>query len=172
VMPAVFHEPPHAPIQPVLDGEVTSYFEWLGSGLYSLEQRQGAMHGRRFVVKELRYGSDGTDLFLRIDFQTNGTLDGLEIHVTAAASDGALSARYRLAPKVAELIENSGPEGWVRAAFHKVFESALSLEALRARPGSPVKLQLSIWQNGLPVDAVPPQGWLEARTVDPLDWPL
>jgi hypothetical protein len=53
-----------------------------------------------------------------------------------------------------------------------VFESSLSLDALQAKAGQPVKVQLSLWQNGLPVDAVPPQGWLEAPTADPLDWPM
>ena len=37
-------------------------------------------------------------------------------------------------------------------------EARLSLVGLGAKAGQSVKLQLSIWQRGLPVDAIPPQG--------------
>jgi len=174
VMPAVFHEPPHGPIRPVLDGDITSYFEWLGAGQYMLDQRDGAIHGKRSVAKELHYGSDGKELFLRLDFTAAGAPDGLEIQLTAEGLPPGrpLAARFRLHPKTAELIQSTGPEGWARAAFHHVFEASLSLSALGVKPGQAVRVQISLWQNGLPVDAIPPQGWLEAPTADPLDWPI
>jgi hypothetical protein len=34
--------------------------------------------------------------------------------------------------------------------------------------GEGLKFQLSLWQGGLPVDAVPQQGWLILRTTDAL----
>jgi hypothetical protein len=35
--------------------------------------------------------------------------------------------------------------------------------------GSGLRFQFSLWQSGLPLDAVPQQGWLEIRTTDPLE---
>ena len=35
-----------------------AYFEWLGAGLYSPEGRDGSMHGRVRLLKQLRYGFD------------------------------------------------------------------------------------------------------------------
>src|SRR5271165_4690541 len=39
-----------------VDGLDTSYFEWLGAGVYSPERRGGSMHGRVYYLRELRYG--------------------------------------------------------------------------------------------------------------------
>src|SRR5207253_6388667 len=35
---------PSGAIRPVVDGEVTSYFEWLGAGVYRVDERSGSMH--------------------------------------------------------------------------------------------------------------------------------
>ncbi len=43
------------------------YFEWLGAGVYSPERRGGAMHGRVFYLKELRYGFEEERFVLRVD---------------------------------------------------------------------------------------------------------
>ena len=48
-----------APCTPTIDGEVTSYFEWLGAGKYRVDERSGSMHGKKFLVREVQFGSDG-----------------------------------------------------------------------------------------------------------------
>ena len=35
-----------------------------------------------------------------------------------------------------------------------------------------MRLQLSLWKQGLPIDAIPQEGWLEISTAEPTDWPL
>ena len=50
-----------------VDGRDTSYFEWLGAGLYSPERRGGSMHGRVFYLHELRYGFEQGRFCVRID---------------------------------------------------------------------------------------------------------
>ena len=30
-----------------------------------------------------------------------------------------------------------------------------------------LRFQFSLWQGGLPIDAVPQQGWIEMKTTDP-----
>ena len=52
----------------MIDGEVTSYFEWMGAGEYRVDERSGSMHGKKFLVQEVFFGSDGESLFLRVDF--------------------------------------------------------------------------------------------------------
>jgi len=32
--------------------------------------------------------------------------------------------------------------------------------------GQPIRFQFSLWKDGLPMDAVPQQGWLEAPATD------
>jgi alpha-amylase/alpha-mannosidase (GH57 family) len=65
--PGEFHEAPANPIHATIDGEVTSYFEWMGAGRYRPDPRSGAMHGGESPVRELFYGSDGKFLYLRLD---------------------------------------------------------------------------------------------------------
>jgi alpha-amylase/alpha-mannosidase (GH57 family) len=67
------HELPANPIQAVLDGEVTSYFEWMGAGHYRADPRSGAMHGSR-DLQEMLYGADETSVYVRVDAATDAEL--------------------------------------------------------------------------------------------------
>ena len=178
---AEVHTPPTGPVRPKIDGVVTSYFEWLGAGVYRVDARSGAMHGKRFLVQELCYGSDGQNLYVRVDFEPGAVagLSGMDAHLTfqpcadpssesfivLGFHDGLVSAgEVRLAkPEAAAAVE---------FAFHKVFEARLSLAALGVGSGQSLRLQLSLWKHGLPVDAIPQEGWLEISTAEPTDWPL
>jgi len=77
------HEPPANPINVTLDGEVTSAFEWMGAGHYRPDARSGAMHGGQIVARELFYGTDGTNLFVRLDAPGAGKL-GIEFETGPA----------------------------------------------------------------------------------------
>ena len=60
----------------------------------------------------------------------------------------------------------------LEAAYRRIFEVRIPLSAVKVNVGQPVRFQLSVWQSGLPMDALPPQGWIEFSTADPLDWVL
>jgi alpha-amylase/alpha-mannosidase (GH57 family) len=160
------HEPPSAPIRPSIDGEVTSYFEWLGAGLYRIDGRSGSMHGQRFLIRELHYGSDGRVMYFRLDFldASPADLDGLEARLNVQSETIVVC----LADGRVHSVES--PAG-VEAAFRTVLEMSVPLAALRVVPGEPVRVQLSLWRSGLPVDALPYDGWLEIPTAEPRDWP-
>jgi alpha-amylase/alpha-mannosidase (GH57 family) len=158
-----FHQPPSGPIRPVIDGRVTSYFEWLGAGVVRIDQRSGAMHGHRFPIRALYYGSDGEHLYLRLDFEEE-----------ALPNLAGVSARLRVEPAATLTIalgeRSSNPA--VESAFDSVLEVRLSLAALGVAPGHSLRFQLSLWREGLPVDSLPQQGWIEISTAEPSDWPV
>jgi hypothetical protein len=79
------HEPPSNTIHVTLDGEVTSAFEWMGAGRYRPDSRSGAMHGGGVVAREMFYGSNGTELFVRLDAAAKGKF-GIEFENGAAAA--------------------------------------------------------------------------------------
>ncbi len=54
-------------ITPVLDGEVTNYYEWLSAGYYDIGKLKGAMHQAETVVRAIYYGFDIDSLHLRLD---------------------------------------------------------------------------------------------------------
>jgi alpha-amylase/alpha-mannosidase (GH57 family) len=65
--PGELHELPQNPIQATIDGEITSYFEWLGAGRYRPDPRSGSMHGGEAPIREFQYGADEKHLYVRID---------------------------------------------------------------------------------------------------------
>jgi alpha-amylase/alpha-mannosidase (GH57 family) len=158
--------PPTGSIHAVIDGEVTSYFEWLGAGLYRVDERSGSMHGSKFLVRELHFGSDGESLFLRLDFQpgTEAELAGIEVRINLQSLDQGVTpyaATIRFDGAIAR-----GPEP-VECAFARVLEAKFPLGIAGVEGGGGLKFQLSLWQGGLPLDAVPRQGWIElASTSD------
>jgi hypothetical protein len=172
-VPAVRIEP-GGPITPVIDGEVTSYFEWIGAGTYRVDGRSGSMHGKKFLIQEVHFGSDGDHFFVRVDFHPGSEreLEGGEARFTLEPIDGKRTNRAAIAlahgtAQIKELqLAASAPEP-AECALGHVLEARFALAALGVPSGGGVRFQLSVWQAGLPVDAVPQQGWLEMRTTDP-----
>ncbi len=159
-----FHQAPSGPILPTVDGEVTSYFEWLGAGIYRVNGRSGAMHGQRFFVSELYYGSDGHNLFMRLDFVENSisTLEGTELRINVKTAETSCSFTTALTQK----------QDGIEAAHGKICELRLPLEAMGIPAGHAVQFQISLWHGGLPMDALPPQGWIDFSTAEPADWAI
>jgi alpha-amylase/alpha-mannosidase (GH57 family) len=61
------HERPSNEIDVILDGEVTSAFEWMGAGRFRPDSRSGAMHGGAPPAREMFYGFRGGCVFVRLD---------------------------------------------------------------------------------------------------------
>jgi alpha-amylase/alpha-mannosidase (GH57 family) len=176
------HTPPAGPIRPKIDGLTTSYFEWLGAGIYRVDARSGAMHGKRFLIHELSYGSDGQNLYVRIDFEAAAVaaLSGVDAHFTVQPAGDRSHSNFivlsfrngSIGAADLRLIRPDAAATAVEFAFHKVLEARFSLAALGVPPGQALRLQLSLWKEGLPIDAIPQEGWLEISTAEPTDWPL
>ena len=169
---------PSGPISPTIDGEITSYFEWIGAGIYRVDERSGSMHGKKFLVREVQFGSDGVSLFLRVDFHPGyeQELPGMEARLTAQPFDEWQTSHVvvSFSPGAAHLAEckfvsAAVDEDAVECAFARILEVRLSLAALGVKQGHGIRFQFSLWQGGLPMDAVPQQGWLEMRTTEPAE---
>jgi alpha-amylase/alpha-mannosidase (GH57 family) len=160
-----FHLAPTGPVKATVDGEVTSYFEWLGAGVYRVDNRSGAMHGHRFFVQELRYGSDGQHLFLRLDFVESSGIDPAltELRVNILPS-------HKAASPVLQSVWLSRSVDGIECAVGKVCEVRVPLASAGVPLGHDFRFQISLWQGGLPVDALPPQGWIEFSTSESTEW--
>jgi hypothetical protein len=66
----------------------------------------------------------------------------------------------RLKGGVASVVEGTG-----EAAYRDIAEIALPAE-----PNHAQQIRLSFWQDGLPVQSVPPQGYLDIPAVDTDNW--
>ena len=168
--------PPTAQLKPRIDGEVTSYFEWMGAGFYRADARSGAMHGKKFVIRELHYGSDGTNLYLRLDVDASIVSQARELEARVNIEprrEGGSSSHIRIRleegpnPIAEAKLGGATIPAATEAMFHKVLELRVALAALGVEPGGALRLEVSVWQSGLPVDAAPQQGWLDVSTADP-----
>ena len=134
--PSDLHEPPANPIHPVIDGEVTSYFEWMGAGHYQIDARSGAMHGQRTSVRDLYYGADDENLYLRFDL------------------DGAPETRIELRTTQASIPLLDNPQ--VESAHRKILELRVPFQLLGISKNQPLRFQLTVASDNIPAD-----GWIE-----------
>jgi hypothetical protein len=68
--PPPAERPPAGLLAPVLDGEETTYFEWLGAGLLEVRNTAGAMRQserRAPLLTLVQFGFDRRTLFIRLD---------------------------------------------------------------------------------------------------------
>lgn len=139
------HSAPQGKIRPMINGQVDSYFEWMGAGVYRVDQRSGSMHGKKALVREVHYGSDGENGYLRVDFEAGTeSLEQLDIQIHTSE----LVAAIRLTDGAAVVRQGSA-----RAAWKDVLEIELA--------GSQA-VTLSFWQDGLPLESIPRSGRLAA----------
>jgi len=130
-----------------------------------MDGRSGAMHGGTSLIQELYYGCDGSNFYLRLDFEAGveSSLPGMQVRIIA----GTAALWIRLEQGRAVVVEGAC-DGTV-AAFRKCLEVCVPLESASVHAGDLLKLQVSLWHEGLPVDSLPSQGWLECPTADPSD---
>jgi alpha-amylase/alpha-mannosidase (GH57 family) len=133
---ADLHEPPTNPIRPVIDGEVTSYFEWMGAGHYHVDARSGAMHGPKTGVRDLHYGAGDDNLYLRLDL------------------DGAPENRMELRTAQGTIALLGNPE--VEAAHGKILELRVPFRLIGASMNQPLSFQLTAGS-----ETIPSEGWIE-----------
>jgi alpha-amylase/alpha-mannosidase (GH57 family) len=163
--PAV-HEPPSGLIQPEIDGLVSSHLEWSGAGHYRIDDRSGAMHSRRPLIQELLYGSDGQNIYVRVDLtEPVPASPPLELRLQVRSQAGERFHVHLFGSSTGQFrIESNLPETGVAAAAVNIYELRLSMSALGVRRGDPVFLQISILRERFPVAYMPRSGELELES--------
>ncbi len=162
---------PAAQLNVRVDGRETSYFEWLGAGLYAADRLTGAMHGRVFFLRELHYGYDQQNFYLRVDPFADSveTLDESDFIVTVKTHEELkITARVSAGKLQHFAVESNGigvghPEGRVAVAFDKILELQIARDLLAVRPNSVIAVGVGLWHSGLPVDLLPSEGLLELQ---------
>jgi alpha-amylase/alpha-mannosidase (GH57 family) len=175
-------------IEPVIDGEVTSYFEWVGSGSVDVAEAFGAMHqvaGSEIGISVIEYGFDLECLYLRITGTglMSATIDrGLTFSVNflsppkvravvvPAASGHEVRLTTRRPSGSVEAVDCTGAS----AALHKVLELALPFRCLGVTPGTPVSFVVAVNRGPVEVEHQPRRRPIEFdvpdRTFPAVNW--
>jgi hypothetical protein len=189
--------PQTAYIHPRITGDKVRYFEWMGSAIFTADQRAGAMHGKQFLLDSVYAGIDATFVYGRLDFA--GPVPVMECDLVVNLESWANGeSRPRRSLRLDAQVESGKLTGWkvdgmeesASAASMRNFEFRLPLSWLLAAPGSAssqtaaekekgavpiaatsrLRLRFSLWQNRLPVDALPMEGWIELQLLS--EWEL
>ena len=188
--------PQTAYIHPHITGDMIRYFEWMGSAIYTADHRAGAMHGKQFLLDSVHAGIDQSNVYGRLDFKGAIPEMQFEIVVNLESwAEGETSPRNTLrfdvvvkerkiaewrvsAGKKEEPLQSSNRPGdeSAKVALVRNFEFRVPLAWLSASSESGsdgkqpklnrIRLRLSLWQNRLPVDALPLEGWIELHLLE------
>jgi alpha-amylase/alpha-mannosidase (GH57 family) len=182
--------PQSAYIHPEISGDMVRYFEWMGAARYTADGRSGAMHGKQFLMDEVFAGIDDEYVYGRLDFASKVPEDPFEV-VVNLESWARHATKPRRELRLDAVVSNSRMRSWqvtqaekslddssnsARAVLDRNFEFRIPLRWLLAAPIELDKLQgpkssdlltvrirlrFSLWQNHLPVDALPTEGWID-----------
>jgi alpha-amylase/alpha-mannosidase (GH57 family) len=161
--------PPTGFIHPVIDGEVSSYFEWIGAGCVEAPAVAGAMHrvaehGPGIALVE--FGFDLENLYLRVDgrspmrslmrqgldvavkfLQPAGTQ--VTIRLDQAGTGAAVTVRGgQSAPR-------SGADAGITAAIGSVLEVRIPFGSLGLGTGAPVAFMVALNDGAVEIEHHP-----------------
>jgi hypothetical protein len=175
-------------LNPTIDGEESSYFEWLGAGLVEVRDVAGAMHqvdrGPGILVA-VRFGFSRERLFVRLDGarpMVELLADRTGFWLTFLQPEGLrFSVREAYGGQVGALwAHRHGDQSWVeratggvRVAVGTILEISLPLAELGLAPGAPVAFFVTVSTANeveverhpahRPIEIVVPDAAFEAR---------
>ncbi len=171
-------------VKPVLDGQVSSYFEWLPAGVVETDLPSGTMTGgerHEPVLRYLFFGFDLEQLYLRLDLGVSAGHE-LEHGIRCCVNFTApADRRLVLAHDSATLHQRASSGAWLpldtatpRAAAGEILEASVSFVDLGLRPGNPFAFSVSIQLDGVEVERHPPHRPVESSVPGPafeqLNW--
>ena len=186
-VPAPAEMEPTGWLAPTLDGEETSYFEWLGAGILEVRDQAGAMHQAEraaSVLTLIRFGFDAERLYVRVDgIRPLGDLlaEGYEIRLKFLKPEGLSYAIRREAGTLVGRRRDRGDEAGtagrgaaIGVAAQTILEIALPLTELGLDAAAPavaffvavhdaggVEVERHPWQR--PIETAVPDERFEAR---------
>jgi len=160
-------------ISPTLDGEVTSYFEWLAAAYYDVSHYGGTMHRAMSVLTHIYYGFDLGNLFVRMDASLDLTqqehVEGLTFSVHFLRP-GAYRVEVEINPvkgEITAVMLGCGTDGAAQScqklssiAAHDIIEMAIPFELIGARPKDEVNFFVTIRRGDIELEKWPYRGYL------------
>ncbi len=166
-------------IHPSIDGQITTYWEWVGAGTILLEELGGTMHLGRGGIAGIVFGFDLENLYIRLDPREK---KGLETW------NPDLSLRLNINSKVEVAIDliphkdqnsiiwksdiyldniKTPMEGTgIQCAVKDLFEIAVPFSTLKASPGDDLTMELESRMDGLVQDRWPRNGNIIMKVPD------
>jgi alpha-amylase/alpha-mannosidase (GH57 family) len=154
-------------LQPVIDGKVTNYFEWIGAGLIEGRGHGVAMHEAASMIKGCYFGFNLNTLYLRVDvdktFVQNPEELSFEVNIIG---NGCMSILYHVTSGEKQVVckEETGDyipvEGSIDVAYGDILEIAVPFGAVCAVRGQKVNVWIALKLKDMEADRIPKRGYL------------
>jgi alpha-amylase/alpha-mannosidase (GH57 family) len=160
--PAAAETPPSGFFTPTLDGEETSYFEWLGAGTLEIRDVAGAMHRtdrKPSLLTLLQFGFDRQRFYVRLDSgrrMAELLADGYLFSLTFLEPPGVRFVVGQVGGRLTGTFWDRGGDeqhwagrgaGGARVAAGTVIEAALPLSDLGIGPGAALSFFLAVFDR-------------------------
>jgi len=171
-------------LSPTLDGRDTSYFEWLGAGVFDQDSvARGAMHRVADNARRLYFGFDLERLFIRVDFNrraqevlpANGQTEAIvefssprqvRVRVIRNGQDAG-----HCAPSLVVMSQDGGKwhlRGTLdTVAIDQVLELAIPFELLGAKPEDRVWFRVKLVKGENVLESIPEDSVVELKAPGP-----
>lgn len=142
-------------LRPVIDGRVTNYFEWIGSGYIEGKGYGTAMHQAMTIIKDCYYGFDDANLFIRIDLDKGFMSEAQNaVFEVAIISGDEHAIEYNVRERS---VKGDIP---AEASFEDILEVTIPFSALGAFPKDRLEIWVSLKINDMLIDRMPQRGYL------------
>lgn len=161
-------------ISPIIDGQVTNYFEWLPAGFYDVSQGGGAMHRSASIVTHIYYGFDLKNMFVRLDPSSSlkdEKVEDLAFFVNFLNPKG-LDLEIRVMPRerrVAAALSRNGSGARAQiatintVAANEIIEVAVPFELLGVKSNDDIQIFITVERLGSEVEKWPYRGYIQFK---------
>ncbi len=166
-------------IHPVIDGHITTYWEWVGAGTVLLEELGGAMHLGKGGISGIVFGFDLENLYIRLDPREKKGLASwnpdvhlrLNIKAKNEIAIDLIPNKYQnnITWESAIFIDDvrtSREETGIECAAKDLFEILIPFSTLNALPGDELNMELESRRDGLVLDRWPRNGIIIIKVPD------
>ena len=131
-------------IKPVLDGKVTSYFEWHNAGYYDISKAGGAMHQTDTYMKSIYWGFDLEKLYIRLDYNYMQPSKDMQLKIVFIKPQGKV-----IAIDTDKKIVLNNDSGGIEYAVGKkgIIEISIDFEFLGTKTGEQIEFVIITDQN-------------------------
>ncbi len=150
---------PTALLHPTIDGQETSYYEWIYAGYLDLRKGYASAHRGQQLLRALYYGFDQTHYYFRIDVDAPGLtrLDRWGIHVTVPNRSVTITISGHSGQGATATLKGKTSKH-LPCAFRKILEFAVPKTAVVAAPGDPFQFRVTLSHNDEPLESYPAHG--------------
>jgi alpha-amylase/alpha-mannosidase (GH57 family) len=174
---------PTALLAPTIDGEETSYFEWLGAGSFEVRAVAGAMHQSErppAILTLIQFGFEPDRLLVRLDADrplVDVLAGGREVSLKFLVPDGLrFSVRHTFGRLTGTFWDRLGAEprwvergpGGATLAAGSVLELALPLADLRVADGGALSFFVAVYHDDVEIERHPEHRPIEVTVPDVL----